>query len=147
MYIIFPNKSNEAVLYFINEIEQTKQTAYNHIAKDTPYVFLTDINHIDIYMLNSGAYNFNSQLGVEINIGKVKEIWLTHYRTARTPLLAKLDIDFMKAIESGNTVLQAEIAAKKQALRDVTLTQLPDTLEEIKSTWPEILKQNPFSIS
>jgi hypothetical protein len=50
----------------------------------------------------------------------------------------------MRAVESGNTELQQEIAAKKQALRDVTKTELPDTLEGIKNTWPEILGENPF---
>jgi len=51
----------------------------------------------------------------------------------------------MRAVESGNTALQKEIAAKKQALRDVTKTELPNTLEEIKATWPEILGKNPFN--
>ena len=82
---------------------------------------------------------------IKVNLDKAKEIWLNHYRTTRTPLLATLDTDFMRAVESGNTTLQKEIAAKKQALRDVTKIDLPNTLEEIKATWPEILGQNPFN--
>ena len=29
--------------------------------------------------------------------------------------------------------------AKKQALRDITLIELPNTLNEIKNTWPDVL--------
>jgi hypothetical protein len=79
------------------------------------------------------------------NISLAKTIWYDAFRQARAPLLAALDIEFMRAVESGDTALQSEIAGKKQALRDVTSIELPDTLEGIKATWPEILGQNPFS--
>ena len=46
----------------------------------------------------------------------------------------------MKAVESADTAKQAEIASKKQELRDVTNTPIPGTTpEEIKAVWPEIL--------
>ena len=90
------------------------------------------------------AYEFDQEAGAKINISKVKRIQLDHYRRARTPLLASLDVDFMRAVESNNTALQKEIATKKQALRDVTKTELPDSLEGIKNTWPEILGKKPF---
>lgn len=91
------------------------------------------------------AYEFDQEIGAKVNIDKAKEIWFNHYRTARTPLLAALDVDFMRAVEASNTDLQKEIATKKQALRDVTKTKLPDTLEGIKNIWPEILGKNPFN--
>lgn len=81
---------------------------------------------------------------IKVNLDKAKDIWLEHYRRARTPLLATLDVAFMRAVEAGDTDLQKEIASKKQALRDVTKTELPDDLEGIKATWPEILGTNPF---
>ena len=81
---------------------------------------------------------------IKVNTDKAKEIWINHYRAARTPLLAALDVDFMRAVEIGGTDLQKEIAAKKQALRDVTKTDLPNDLGGIKATWPEILGTNPF---
>lgn len=49
------------------------------------------------------------------------------------------DVSFMRAVEQGDTAKQTEIAALKQLLRDVTTTPLPNTLPEIKATWPEIL--------
>lgn len=81
---------------------------------------------------------------IKVNLDKAKEIWLDHYRKARTPLLEKLDLEYMRADEAGNIELKKEIASKKQALRDVTKTELPDTLEGIKNTWPEILGEKPF---
>ena len=75
---------------------------------------------------------------------EVKRVWLNFYRRVRTPLLAALDIDFMRSVESGDINLQKEIASKKQALRDVTKTELPNDLDGIKNTWPEILGQKPF---
>jgi len=81
---------------------------------------------------------------IKVNINKAKEIWLEHYRTARTPLLEKLDLEYMRADEAGDPELKKQIASKKQALRDVTKTDLPNTIEEIKSTWPEILGKRLF---
>jgi len=76
-----------------------------------------------------------------VNPDKAKAIWKDKWREARKPLLASLDIDFMKAVETGDSERQAEIAAKKQALRDVTQTEIAgSTPEEIKSVWPNILK-------
>jgi uncharacterized protein (DUF2267 family) len=76
-----------------------------------------------------------------VNPDKAKAIWKDKWREARKPLLASLDIEFMKAVESANTERQAEIASKKQALRDVTQTEIVgNTPEEIKSVWPDILQ-------
>jgi hypothetical protein len=76
-----------------------------------------------------------------INPDKAKAIWKDKWREARKPLLASLDIEFMKAVEMGDVTGQSEIASKKQALRDVTQTEITgNTPEEIKSVWPNILK-------
>jgi len=78
--------------------------------------------------------------GIKFNSDKAKAIWRNKWRESRKSKLASLDIDFMRAVESGDQAKQAEIAGKKQALRDVTLTEIPGTTpEEIKSVWPEVL--------
>jgi hypothetical protein len=51
---------------------------------------------------------------------KAVEIKKNNLRQERAKVLAQLDIDFMKAVEQSNTASQQEIAAKKQALRDIT---------------------------
>jgi hypothetical protein len=75
-----------------------------------------------------------------INPDKAKAIWKDKWREARKPLLASLDIEFMKAVETADTEKQAEIATQKQALRDVTQTEIAgNTPEEIKAVWPSVL--------
>jgi hypothetical protein len=75
-----------------------------------------------------------------INPDKAKAIWKDKWREARKPLLASLDIEFMKAVESADMAKQAEIAIQKQALRDVTQTEIVgNTPEEIKAVWPSVL--------
>jgi len=75
-----------------------------------------------------------------VNPDKAKAIWKDKWREARKPLLASLDIEFMKAVETADTEKQAEIASQKQALRDVTLTEITgNTPEEIKAVWPSVL--------
>ena len=79
-------------------------------------------------------------MSIIINPDKAKAIWKDKWREARKPLLASLDIEFMKAVEAGDSAKQAEIASKKQALRDVTSTPIDgNTPEEIKADWPENL--------
>ena len=116
----------------------------NDAIKDVPAgVEYKIVESVDIDNDYFNAYEFDAELGAKVNIEKAKSIHLDKFRAARTPLIEKLDIDFMRAVESNNTDLQKEIAAKKQALRDVTKTELPDTLEGIKNTWPEILGNKP----
>jgi hypothetical protein len=75
-----------------------------------------------------------------VNPDKAKAIWKDKWREARKPLLASLDIEFMKAVETADAEKQAEIALQKQALRDVTLTEITgNTPEEIKAVWPSVL--------
>lgn len=78
---------------------------------------------------------------ITINLDKAKNIQKNRWREARKPLLTQLDTEFMRAVESGDIVKQQQIAAKKQALRDVTVTDLSTitTPEELKNVWPDIL--------
>lgn len=77
---------------------------------------------------------------ITINPDKAKAIWKNKWRGAREKILELLDIEFIKAIENGDSEKQAEIASKKQALRDVTLTEITgNTPEEIKAVWPSVL--------
>ena len=57
---------------------------------------------------------------ITINLTKAKDIAKTNLRTERAPVLASLDVSFMRAVESGNTSLQTAIAEQKQELRDIT---------------------------
>jgi hypothetical protein len=57
---------------------------------------------------------------ITINLTKAKDIAKDNLRTEREPVLASLDVAFMRAVESGNTSLQTAIVEQKQELRDIT---------------------------
>lgn len=80
---------------------------------------------------------------ISVDMTKAKEMVKEGLRSAREPLLQDLDIQFMRAVESGNTALQAEIAAKKQELRDITdisaITKAKTT-NDLRKAWPDFLK-------
>ena len=59
-------------------------------------------------------------MSITINLTKAKEIAKNNLRVERTPVLAALDVSFMRAVESGNTTQQTAIAEQKQELRDIT---------------------------
>ena len=74
-----------------------------------------------------------------VDINAAKEIWKDKFREVRKPILEKLDVEYMRALEVRDIQKQQQIATKKQQLRDITNTPLPDDLESIKNTWPAIL--------
>lgn len=91
---------------------------------------------------------------IGINIDKAKEAHKDKIRQVRNPLLAKEDVTFMRAIEAGDTDTQSAVAAKKQALRDVTnivdnaaisATDVIGVTNELKAVWDtDILGENPL---
>ena len=112
----------------------------NDAIKDVPAgVEYKIVESVDIDNDYFNAYEFDAETGAKVNIEKAKGIHLDKFRSARVPKLQKLDIDFMKAVEANDEAKKSAIIADKIALRDVTLTELPNDLEGIKATWPEIL--------
>jgi hypothetical protein len=51
-------------------------------------------------------------MAISIDINKAKDIWKEKIRTARKPALEKLDVDYMRADESGGDT--ASIVADKE---------------------------------
>jgi hypothetical protein len=133
MFITYPQPNSQvAVVIPTGDV--------NDAIKDVPEgVEYKIVDSVDIDNDYFNAYEFDAEAGAKVNIEKAKAIHLDKFRAARAPKLAKLDIDFMKAVEANDEVKKAEIIAAKQALRDVTLTPLPDDLAGIKATWPDIL--------
>ena len=75
---------------------------------------------------------------ITIDITKAKEVWKDKIRFARTSVLAKLDIDFIKAQEQGNDT--TSIVADKQTLRDLpSQVDTANSIEEIKAVWNNML--------
>ena len=72
---------------------------------------------------------------INIDMPKARDVHMGQIRRARDKRLKKYDIDWMKAREQRDDVLAAQIANKKQVLRD-----LPQTFDLSTATTPENLK-------
>ena len=84
---------------------------------------------------------------IKIDMAKAKEIHKTNIRDARKSKLAELDIEFMKAQETGTDT--TDIVAKKNALRNAPADSAIDAATDdagLKSQWnTSILGDSPYS--
>lgn len=75
---------------------------------------------------------------VSVDMPKAREVARGKIRNARAAVLAKLDADYIRADEAGDTAEKARIAAQKQVLRDapsdtrIDAAKTPDELKNIK---------------
>ena len=84
-------------------------------------------------------FTFNKDSALDI----LKEV----IRKKRSKLFPELDTQFMRALEAGDTILQAEIVIKKEVLRNLTDINIDNvsTRDELLALWPEdILGNCPF---
>jgi hypothetical protein len=115
--------------------------------KDIPSGFEYRIINSSELPTDSTFYNawiYGSQ--ITMDTVTTQDIQKNKWRRAREPILQRLDVEFMRALELGQST--AEIAAKKQTLRDVTNTPLPEwndteTVDsyttKVKAVWPDCL--------
>ena len=74
---------------------------------------------------------------INIDLNKAKIIWKNKIRIDRLSVLQYLDVQFLRAIETGDLEEQNKIKNKKQLLRDATLdprineANSPDQLKSI----------------
>lgn len=84
---------------------------------------------------------------LNIDVNRALDVHKTQIRTKREIVFKDLDVQFMRALEVGNTTLAAEIGAKKQALRDATNIDSSSitNLNDVKALWDvEILGETPY---
>ena len=133
------HNTEDGKVAFTNIVDDISINEYckKYLNNESHYKVISNSNELpDIYFQE--AWKFDN-FEISIDIDKAKKIQLEKFREARDPILKKLDIEFMKAVESGDNKLKKSIALKKQELRDITLINLSDNLDEIKKTWPDIL--------
>lgn len=66
-----------------------------------------------------GAWQFSGDT-VEVDMAAARDIHRGNLRAERAPRLEALDTEWFRAAETKDSAAQSGIAAKKQALRDVT---------------------------
>jgi len=57
---------------------------------------------------------------IDINLDKARNLRVNHLQRMRQPILEKLDVAYLRAVETNDLPEQSRIAARKQALRDIT---------------------------
>jgi hypothetical protein len=136
-FITYPQENGQVAVIIPAPCDLSiEEIAAKDVPADTPYKIVDSLDIDNDYF---NAYEFSENSGAEVNIDRAKALHLDKFREARKPILSKLDVDYMKAIEVEDSVKASQIAIAKQELRDVTKLPLPDTLPEIKETWPDIL--------
>jgi hypothetical protein len=73
---------------------------------------------------------------ITIDMEKAKNIKREFIRLQRLPLFEKLDVAFMRAVESNDLTAQKEITKKKENLRNLTnhpAIQAAKTIDELKN--------------
>lgn len=84
-------------------------------------------------------FSFNKERALNLFKAEIRE--------RREPHFEQLDIQFMRAVESGNTTLQSQIATQKQTLRDLTDIDINsfETQSDLIALWPNgLLGDCPF---
>lgn len=78
-------------------------------------------------------------MGYYLDKDKAITNFLKIYRLERDKKFAELDVQFMKALEIGDTSEQSSIASQKNVLRDFPSTITNDsfsTVDELRNLWP-----------
>lgn len=80
----------------------------------------------------------------KVRMPLAREIHKERLRKLREPIMARLDVEYMRADEAGDTAAKLVIAAKKKLLRDVTADPAvasASTPEQLNKAVPVILKE------
>lgn len=149
---IIISKKDEKIMWTAVNDETIEFILDRVIPSGSDYVFMYDnANNIEHSFTFCYDFNFDDENGTTaipiFNVEKGKELFLEQLRYKRNKLFPELDLQYMRALETGNQSVIQEIVAKKQQLRD-----LPDidfsnvsTPIQIKEKWPtDILGEIPF---
>ena len=102
----------------------------------------SDRNFRDSWVLNGNRKVITEDLATAKTLFKEK------IREVRKPLLEALDVDYMKALEAGNSSAQTTAKNKKQDLRDAPASSditNASNITELKAAWDtSILGSSPY---
>jgi len=153
--IVYKNENNRlSVIYPCYKDDMTDQEKDEYAEfvknKDVPKQedgsptpsWLIDVNDIPSIKNVRNAWSINELGQIYFDRDEAIEIKKDQFRNSRKPLLEKLDVRFMRALEAGDTSSLPQIAAKKQELRDITDISFNDydTPQKLHEFIPDILK-------
>jgi hypothetical protein len=146
--VIFRQSNNRVAI--LTPVLNTGLTIEEIAAKDVPSGCEYQIvNTSDIPTDSTFFDAWEYSMPISVNVHEAHESQKNKWRQVREPILKRLDVEFMRALELGQPT--DEIVSKKQLLRDVTNTPLPewesgDNVDsfsaKVKAVWPECLVEN-----
>jgi hypothetical protein len=142
-YYMIAHKDKEGyTLWTIPNLELPVETVVKSVLRNNEhYVFVT--SSVEDFGFGT-AYDADFSLPsgsispLLFNVEIAKETFKTHIRNSRNELFPDLDVQYIRALESGNESKVQEIIQKKEVLRNITNMNLDDvtTLSELKAKWP-----------
>lgn len=111
---------------------------HDYVSKNFPKHFIYTIFHESPIKANEyvDVHKFDENMNLYIDITAAKQFHLSLLRNERQPLLKKLDLDFIIALENGDDEQISKIKEMKRRLRDVTIHPLlneVNNIEDLKS--------------
>ena len=138
MNIIYQTKLGQvAVIFPANNSLTLDQLAAKDVPADTPWLLVDSFP--DNRLRDAWKIDFKSK-SIVIDMDKAKNIIQQRIRVKRKPILEALDIEYMRATETGNLATQQSVAQQKQKLRDAT--EHPSIINA--KTPEELLSADPF---
>lgn len=104
--------------------------------------WIVNINDLPDIRSIRNAWNVHESGQIYFDRDKAIEIKKEQFRNLRKPLLEKLDVEFMRALENGDTSSIPIITQKKSNLRDITSVDFNsyDTPKKLHEFIPDLLK-------
>lgn len=99
--------------------EDALQRAMKDVPTDAQNVTVMDVSELPQDRTYRNAWE-HSDGKIAHNMAKAAEVHRDILRQQRAPLLSALDVEYQRADERGDAKAKADIARRKQALRDIT---------------------------
>ena len=141
-YMIVHKSEEGSTIWSVPNLELPIETVVNATCRNNEhYVFITS-SFEDFGFVSAYDVDFSLPSGsispILFNVEVAKETFKEHIRNTRTELFPDLDVQYMRALESGNQIKVQQIVEKKEILRNITNINLEmvTTLSELKEQWP-----------
>jgi hypothetical protein len=139
-----PDLTPEHEAAFLAERQQRDIPPFADGASRQSFIKDSDSSEVKAMTHLFSAWRIDSVGNITLDRAAAEELKRSQFRALRKPLLEKLDVEFMRALESGDSVLLASISTKKKELRDVTLIDMSmyDTPKTLNEFLPDSLKNS-----
>ena len=138
--IVQQNKEGKVLITTVSA-DSTLERVLNSLPEDI-VAFIADSEDLPSDATFFDAWEVEDK-EVVVNLTKAKEIWKNKIRQARKPILEKLDVEYIKALENEDSRKVKEVVSLKKELRDITDSKelsKAKSAKDIKSFWPSILQ-------